>query len=146
MSTTVEPKKKHTVRNVLLILTGIGVLMFGGCTALVVGAASSVDTAIKESDKADAAEVEDVTDPKIIQDRYLDEAEVTVTNSSSKTSDYSIEVSAENASGSKQYATTFMYIENVKPGQTRTDSTMLDEQVPDDAVITVVDVDRSESL
>jgi hypothetical protein len=42
------PKKKHTVRNVFLVLFGLFILMLGGCMALVGGAVSEVDKAIQE--------------------------------------------------------------------------------------------------
>lgn len=44
------PKKRHTVRNVLLVLTAVFVLFVGGCLALVGGVANEVDKAIKEND------------------------------------------------------------------------------------------------
>jgi len=37
------PKKKHTVRNVILVLLGLGVLGLAGCMALIVGAGNEVD-------------------------------------------------------------------------------------------------------
>lgn len=50
------PKKKHTVRNILLGLTLLFVLMLGGCIALIGGAANEVDKAIKESEKSQKAD------------------------------------------------------------------------------------------
>jgi hypothetical protein len=44
------PKKKHTVRNVLLIFLGVSILFVGGCLALIGGAANEIDKSIKESD------------------------------------------------------------------------------------------------
>ncbi|WP_158648000.1 hypothetical protein [Nocardioides houyundeii] len=49
------PKKKHTLRNVLLLLVLVFVLFIGGCIALVGGAANEV---AKEIDKSVAAEAE----------------------------------------------------------------------------------------
>jgi len=49
MSTSVaptKPKKKHTVRNVLLGIVLLSVLFVGGCIALIGGVASEVDKAI----------------------------------------------------------------------------------------------------
>lgn len=48
-----QPKKKHTVRNVLLIVFAILALFFVGCTVLVGAAFNSVDNAITESEERD---------------------------------------------------------------------------------------------
>ena len=42
------PKKKHTVRNVLLAFFAIGVLGIGGCMALVIGGANEISKSIEE--------------------------------------------------------------------------------------------------
>lgn len=47
------PKKKHTVRNVVLALIGVGVLGFAGCAALVGSAVDDVDDALQEEAKND---------------------------------------------------------------------------------------------
>lgn len=47
------PKKKHTVRNVLLILVLLAILIVGGCLALLVGSLNEVDKAINEEEKND---------------------------------------------------------------------------------------------
>lgn len=52
------PKKKKTLRNVLIIVAVLFVLMIGGCMALIGGAANEVgkeiDKSIKESERKDA--------------------------------------------------------------------------------------------
>lgn len=45
-----KPKKKHTVRNVILGLILVMVLFIGGCLALIGGAANEIDKAIKEGE------------------------------------------------------------------------------------------------
>lgn len=46
------PKKKHTARNVILAILGVGVLMVGGCTALLVNGADEVSKSLDaEADK-----------------------------------------------------------------------------------------------
>lgn len=48
------PKKKHTVRNVILVLIALSILFIGGCLALVGGAVNEVDKALQaeaENDK-----------------------------------------------------------------------------------------------
>jgi hypothetical protein len=47
------PKKKHTVRNIFLILIGLFILFVGGCMALIGGAATQVDKAIKDEQAND---------------------------------------------------------------------------------------------
>jgi hypothetical protein len=46
---TQPPKKKHTLRNVLLVILLLFVLAIGGCMALIAGAANEVDKASKRS-------------------------------------------------------------------------------------------------
>ncbi len=41
-------KKKHTLRNVILVLLALGILMVGGCMALVGGAANEISKSIDE--------------------------------------------------------------------------------------------------
>jgi hypothetical protein len=48
-----QPKKKHTVRNVLLAIIGVFILFVGGCFALVGGAANEIDKAIQEEEAND---------------------------------------------------------------------------------------------
>ena len=43
-----KPKKKHTVRNVILVILGLGILFIGGCMALIGGAANEVSKSIDE--------------------------------------------------------------------------------------------------
>lgn len=47
------PKKSHTLRNVLLVLFGLGILFIGGCVAVVGLAANEVDNAITEAEEKD---------------------------------------------------------------------------------------------
>ena len=44
-----QPPKKHTVRNVVIAVVVAGFLLIGGCTALIGGALSSVDTSAEPS-------------------------------------------------------------------------------------------------
>lgn len=48
MSEQVAPKKKHTVRNVILVIMGLFILMIAGCMALLGTAANEVDKASKK--------------------------------------------------------------------------------------------------
>jgi len=51
------PKKKHTVRNVILVILGLFILAFAGCMALFAGAVNEVDKAIKEEQANDKPRV-----------------------------------------------------------------------------------------
>lgn len=55
MSENNEPKKKHTFRNVVLILIAVFALFVVGCTVLVGTAANEVGKSIEKSEKADKA-------------------------------------------------------------------------------------------
>ena len=96
----------------------------------------------------DSDEAADVTLQGLSNEGFgISAAKLKVTNSSSKTSDYSVEVSAESKDGKKLYDTTMTYIDNVKPGQSTVDtSALFTKKIPADAVLTVGSVDRSESL
>lgn len=95
----------------------------------------------------DEDEAQDVVKVERKDERFLGTtAVVTVKNSSEKTSDYMIEVTAESPNGSKQYESTTVLIDNVKPGQTADGDGLFVEKVPQDAKITVGSVDRTESL
>lgn len=43
-----KPKKKHTVRNVILVILALGILFMGGCMALIGGAANEISKSIDE--------------------------------------------------------------------------------------------------
>jgi hypothetical protein len=47
------PKKKHTVRNILLVLVLLFVLFIGGCMALLGTAANEIDKSIKDEEAND---------------------------------------------------------------------------------------------
>lgn len=49
--TAPAPKKKHTVRNVILILCALAIAGFVGCTALVGSAFNEADKAVKKHDE-----------------------------------------------------------------------------------------------
>jgi hypothetical protein len=49
------PNKKHTFRNIILIILGLFMLGFVGCAVLIGSAVNEVDKSIKSSEKKDAA-------------------------------------------------------------------------------------------
>ncbi len=67
---------------------------------------------------------------------------VTVTNSGTVVYTYSVEIAATSPDGSVQYATASVFVDNLAPGQQATDVAAFFEDVPADAVFTVVSVER----
>jgi hypothetical protein len=68
---------------------------------------------------------------------------LTVTNNSSKRSNYLIDLSIESANGAIQYETSFASVNNLEPGQTTTvDSLAITKTVPVDAVVRIKTVSR----
>jgi hypothetical protein len=74
------------------------------------------------------------------------EATLEVTNDSEKASDYYIEVTFESQDGSTQFGTGLTVINNLKPGQSKTEKVSALEEAEGKIVCTVSSVDRTESL
>lgn len=55
------PKKKHTVRNVILVLLGLFILFMGGCMALIGGAANEVSKSIDEHENQEGGSNNPIT-------------------------------------------------------------------------------------
>lgn len=55
------PKKKHTVRNIILVLLALGILFVGGCMALIGGAANEVSKAIDEHENQEGGSNNPIT-------------------------------------------------------------------------------------
>lgn len=69
---------------------------------------------------------------------------LTVTNNSSKRSNYLIDVSIESPDGSTQYDTTIVFVNNLEPGQTTdSDAFPVTKEVPEDAVAVIKKVSRT---
>lgn len=106
-------KKKHTVRNVILGLVLLFILGVVGCTALLGGAAKKASDDIDKSKQQAAKEV--VLD-NCRTTSIGKEASGTVTNGSSKRSNYAIEVSFVDKDGN-QVDSSAALVSNVEPGQ-----------------------------
>lgn len=74
------------------------------------------------------------------------EAVLTVTNSSSKPSDYFIEVVFESKDGSTQLDSTFASVENLAPGQRAETTALSFKDAPADFTCRVIDVNRMASI
>lgn len=48
-----QPKKKHTFRNIMLVMLGLFIAAFAGCAALIGGAVEEADKAISAEEKND---------------------------------------------------------------------------------------------
>lgn len=68
---------------------------------------------------------------------------VTVTNNSSKSSNYVITIVAESADGSTKYDETSAFISNLGPGQTMTEQGMFTNELPSGAICKVTEVERT---
>lgn len=103
------------------------------------------------SDEKDAGESDEVDDVKLSKctidpDLKWPEATLTVTNNSDKPSDYMIEVTFESKDGSTQFGTGNAFIQNLKPGQKKTEKVSGLEDATGKLKCTVSSVDRTESI
>ena len=88
----------------------------------------------------------DVTVGALRLDDLGGHVKVTVTNHSSKRSDYDVELASESADGKTQYDTTDAFIDKLEPGQTAsTDADFLSD-TPTGALVKVKQVDRLASV
>ncbi|MGH8825175.1 MAG: hypothetical protein ACRDVN_11945 [Jiangellaceae bacterium] len=90
----------------------------------------------------------DITGDAVLGDPTTDEfgyltVPVTITNSGTDTFTYWVDVAAVNEDGTEQYETTSAFAENLAPGQSKTEELSFYEDVPADAALTVVKVERS---
>ncbi|NMR20230.1 hypothetical protein [Cellulomonas fimi] len=67
---------------------------------------------------------------------------VTITNSANATMSYTVEIVAVSADGAVQHGTASAYAENLAPGQAAVTEASFFEDLPQDAVINVVEVER----
>jgi len=159
------PKKKKTW---LWILLAVFILMIGGCVAVLAKGADVVDDAIEKADRemkkageefeksmstipgktdlGDTNEVKDVTINSCEIDPTLGwvTVKVTAVNSSSKRSNYNIEIGVTSKDGATRYGVAYVGVQNVEPGQTASGDGSLTEKLPDGAefICKVDSVDR----
>lgn len=102
----------------------------------------------EEKDAGESDEVDDVKLSKcsIDPDLKWPQATLTVTNNSEKPSDYLIEVTFESKDGSTQFGTGNAFIQNLKPGQKKTEKVSGLEDAEGKIKCTVSSVDRTESV
>lgn len=149
------PKKSHKGRNILLGVIGVIVLIViisavagGGSknndSKSSGGKSSSTNTGVSTGlGSKDASR--DIKLGKIdASSGFGIEVPVTATNSSSKRSDYSIDLSLESADGKTQYDTAVAFLQNVEPGQSATDKGIFlkESKLPAGARVVVKEVQR----
>jgi hypothetical protein len=134
------------------VLVGATILVALG--ASIASGSSSDDAASGDSSSSGekavgaANEASDVKIKSCSKDDTFDwaEAQLKVTNSSSKASDYSIEVTFTSKDGKTQLGTGVTFISNLAPGQTKNEKVSNTEEVSGKFTCKVTSVDRSESL
>lgn len=90
----------------------------------------------------------DITADAVLDDPTTDEfgyvtVPVTITNSGADTFTYWVDVAAVSADGTEQYETTSAFAENLAAGQSKTEELSFYADIPADATLTVVKVERS---
>ena len=149
-SIALPPKKKHTTRNVLLILGVIVLLMFAGCVALVGGAVNEASKPTVPGSVSTGLGANDATEDVVLGPAKAPEAGVTyllvtVTNRSAKRSDYYIEITADAVDGSRVDFTN-VAVYSLDPGQTTQESALFTNDLPADVTFRVVQVQRTASI
>lgn len=111
--------------------------------------ATTADSASSGTPAGDAGEVDDVKINSCGKDADLGwaKANITVTNNSSKASDYLIEITFTSKDGKTQIGTGNTIISNLAPGQMKTEDVSALEDAGDaEIVCTVTDASRTASL
>lgn len=137
------------------------IVIFLVVTAATVVAVDSAVNDFNEEVKAqtDTSAATDVSDAKELNDAKLASVKkdqfgtitvnVTLTNNSSKTSDYIGTVVFESPNGKTQYGDGALFVQNLNPGQTKTSEVMMLDNLPKGAkkvVARLTDFDRTESF
>jgi len=150
-----QPKKRHTTRNVLLILGAIILLMFVGCVAVVgTGVKAGVDEINKPDVPGSVSQglgANDATGDVVLGTAEVPDAigviylPVTVTNHSEKRSDYYIEIAANDAAGNRVDFGNVLVM-GLEPGQSSVEEAMFTNDLPAGITFKVIQVQRTASL
>lgn len=137
------------------------IIIFFAVTAATVAAVNSAvdDVNTEMQNQTDTSASTDVSDGNELKDAKLGKpvkddfggltVKVTLTNHSSKTSDYSGTVVFESPDGKTQYGDAPLFVENLNPGQTKTTEVSMLDNLPKGAkkvVARLTDFDRMSSL
>lgn len=147
-----KPKKKHTTRNVLIVVGVIIFALVGGCVAFTGAVVEELDKPTTPGSVSQGLGANDATAdvvfsgpaaaPDAIGITYLP---VTVTNHSEKRSNYSIEIAA-NAVDGNRVDFTYVAVMSLDPGQTTTEQAMFTEDLPAGTTFHVIQVQRTAAL
>ena len=132
-------KRGGMVKTIFGVVLSIAALVLG--MSVNTAAVGAIDEGIQELEDA-----MDVTDEVTIElgavtsDEFGSDVAVTITNISDETGSYWVTIAAENADGTTQYDTANVMFNDLKAGQTATDTAMFLDTLPEDAVLSVADV------
>lgn len=122
-----QPKKMSTGKKVVLFgclpVTLLGLLVMGGCAALVGGAANEIDKSIKKDeadDKRAAKEDVEITSCKVVNDDLLGpdlKAKVKITNHGDKRATYIVRGELLDQDGNKVGDELLATVDNLAPGK-----------------------------
>lgn len=118
-----KPKKKHTARNVIIIIVVLFVAGIAGCVALVGGAANEVSKSITNDSNRAAKDVT-LSGCRAEKPQYGYtgfDAKISVHNTEKKTQDYSVEVLYTDASGTR-VGDGYAEVDHLAPGETGVDN------------------------
>jgi len=150
-SPAVQPKKKHTTRNVLLTLGVLILLAFAGCVALVGGAVNEANKPDTPGSVSQGLGANDATADVVLGQAEVPDAigvvylPVTVTNHSEKRSDYYIEIAANDAAGDRVDFGNVLVM-GLEPGQSSVEQAMFTNDLPAGTSFKVIQVQRTASV
>lgn len=124
-----------------LVLGVASLVVFFAITAATVAAVNSAAKDLNKqiADQTDTSAATDVSDPTELKDAKVASptkgmfgvaVKVTITNHSSKTSDYSGTVVFESQDGSRQFGTGPLFVEKLRPGQTSVQKVIMLDDLP----------------
>jgi len=153
IGTMPAPKKKHTTRNVLLVLGVLVLLAFAGCVALVGDAVNEASKPDVPGSVSQGLGANDATADVVLGQAVRDESTfwitylpVTVTNSSAKRSDYYVEIAANAANGDRIELSNVLVL-SLDPGQSASsEKAMFVEELPAGVTFEVIQVQRTASV
>ena len=141
-------KKRFIFSIAILVIIGIVVASQAGSKDATTKSSSNPTATVIGVDKglgtADAsADVTGAGDRPARRNRIPRRQPTTVTNSSSKRSNYLIDLSIESPDGAAQYDTSIASVNNLEPGQTAAVTGLpITKEVPADAIVTIKTVTR----
>jgi ABC-type glycerol-3-phosphate transport system substrate-binding protein len=127
-----------------MLISGAALLTITACTAATgadtdtVDSQSSISTGLGSQDAT-----ADVVLGKSTKEYGVTTLPVKITNNSEKASNYSITIVAESKDGDERIDDSWVYVENLKPGQKTTEDADFFKDLPKGTVFTVTEVQRT---